>query len=128
MYYRKRCLDKTHKLIEDTSDILLWAKFINAEAKEEFDMLATKNSYIESAYEQLQIISQDKKKRLEYEAREKAIRDYNQMMFEAEQRGEERGEQKKAINIAKKFLLLGLPISTIAEGTGLSEDEIKKLQ
>ena len=39
-----------------------------------------KNSYIASAYEQLQVISQDKEKRLEYEAREKAIRDYNQSL------------------------------------------------
>lgn len=54
-------------------------------------MLATKNSYIKSAYHQLQIISQDTEKRLEYEAREKAVRDYNQSMFEAEQRGIEQG-------------------------------------
>lgn len=53
-------------------------------------MLAKQDSYIQSAYKQLQIISQDKQKRLEYEPREKAIRDYNQGMFEAEQRGEER--------------------------------------
>ena len=79
------------ELKEDTSDILLWAKFISAEREEEFDMLAIKNPYIKSAYEQLQVISQDKQKRLEYEAREKAIRDHNQMMYEAEQRGEERG-------------------------------------
>uniref|UniRef100_UPI004056C90C PD-(D/E)XK nuclease family transposase n=1 Tax=Agathobacter sp. TaxID=2021311 RepID=UPI004056C90C len=38
-------------LREDTSDILLWAKFISAEREEEFDMLATKNPYIKSAYE-----------------------------------------------------------------------------
>ena len=56
-------------------------------------MLAEKNPYIDSAYKQLQIISQDKQKRLEYEAREKAVRDYNQGMYEAEQRGEQRGIQ-----------------------------------
>ena len=78
------------ELQEDSSDILLWAKFINAEKKEEFDMLATKSPYIQSAYEQLQVISQDKTKRLEYEAREKAIRDYNQLMYEAEERGREK--------------------------------------
>ncbi len=48
-------------------------------------MLAEKNVYIESAYEQLQVISQ---------AREKAILDYNQGMFEAEQRGMQRGKQE----------------------------------
>ena len=41
------------ELQEDSDDILLWAKFINAEKKEELDMLATKNPYIQSAYEQL---------------------------------------------------------------------------
>ena len=79
------------ELIDGSSDILLWAKFINSERKEEFDMLATKNPYIGSAYEHLQVISQDREKRLEYEAREKAIRDYNQGILEAEQRGEDRG-------------------------------------
>lgn len=75
------------ELQEDSSALLLWAKFINAEQKEEFDMLAEKNPYIESAYEQLQVISQDKAKRLEYEAREKAILDYNQMIYEAQAQG-----------------------------------------
>lgn len=78
------------ELKEDCSNIELWARFINAERKEEFDMLAQKDPYIESAYEQLQIISQDKEKRLEYEARQKAIWDHNQMMREAEERGIER--------------------------------------
>jgi len=61
----------------------LWAKFINAEETEEFNMIAEKDPYIKSAYDQLQIISQDEQKRLEYEAREKAILDYNQGMPEA---------------------------------------------
>lgn len=112
------------ELKEDTSDILLWAKFISAEREEEFDMLATKNPYIKSAYEQLQVISQDKQKRLEYESREKAIRDHNQMLYEAKQLG----EYEKTISIAKNFLALGFPISAIAQGTGLSEEQIKKLQ
>ena len=54
-----------------------------------FDMLAEKDSYIDSAYRQLQIISQDEQMRMEYEAREKAMRDYSEMMYEADMRGEE---------------------------------------
>ncbi len=65
-------------------------------------MLAKQNPYIESAYKKLQIISQDKEKRLEYEAREKAIRDYNQSMYEAEQRGIETGIKNMA-KIYQKF-------------------------
>ena len=109
---------------ENSSDIELWAKFINAERKEELEMIATKNSYIASAYEQLQIISQDKEKRLEYEAREKALRDYNQSMKEAEQRG----KQREQFIIAKNMLLKNLDISVIAECTGLSEEEVKTLK
>ena len=54
------------------------------------------------------------KKRMEYEAREKAIRDYNQGMLEAEQRGEQRGrkegretgEYEKSIQIAKNIIAI----------------------
>lgn len=95
------------ELREGCSDIELWARFINAEGKEEFDMLAQKDPYIESAYEHLQVISQDREKRLEYEARQKAIRDYNQMMREAEERGREAGEKRaeKRINELHSYLI-----------------------
>ena len=81
------------ELKDDSSDILLWAKFINAERKEEFDMIATKNTYIKSAYKTLQVISQDEEKRMAYEAREKALRDYNQGMLEARKSGWQEGEK-----------------------------------
>lgn len=87
------------ELKNDCSSLELWARFINAEKKEEFDMLAQRDSYIASAYGQLQMVSQDREKRLEYEARQKAIWDYNQMMREAEERGEER------INKLNSFLI-----------------------
>ena len=60
-----------------SSELLLWAKFLNAETKEEFEMLAEKSPYIKSAYEQLKIVSQDEQKRKEYEAREKELLGYN---------------------------------------------------
>lgn len=82
------------ELRKDSSDIELWGKFINAERKEEFDMIAAQNKYIGSAYKHLQMISQDDEKRMEYEARAKAIRDYNQGMLEAEQRGRAEGEAR----------------------------------
>ena len=47
----------------------------------ESGMLVTKNVYIRSVYQHLQVISQDEEKWLEYEAREKAIRDYNQIIL-----------------------------------------------
>lgn len=40
----------------------IMAKFINAEKREEFDMITEKDPYIKSAYGQLQLISQDEQK------------------------------------------------------------------
>ena len=65
-------------------------------------MLAQKNQYIESAYERLQVISQDKAKRLEYEAREKAILDHNQMMLEAKEQIKDRINKLNAFLIKEK--------------------------
>ena len=119
----------------ENDKVFLWAKFISSEKKEDFDMIAQKDPYIDSAYQQLQIISQDKQKRLEYEARQKAILDYNQFMYEAEQRGKEQGEKigreqgekEKGIQIAKNLLSLGLDVNTIMTATGLSLQDIEVL-
>jgi len=83
----------------------------------------------------LQVISQDKEKRLEYEAREKAIRDHNQMMFEAEQRGIEISEQRgieigkysQNIEIARSMKKEGIRSETISKITGFSAAEIDSL-
>lgn len=64
------------------------------------------NSQNGSAYQHLQIINQEEKKRMVYEAREKAIRDYNQGILEAEARGEARGETRGEARINKLITLL----------------------
>ena len=90
-------------------------------------MIAEKDPYIKSAYEQLQIISQDKEKRLEYEAREKAIRDHYQFMFEAEQRGIEIGEQRGIEIGEKRGMEQGIfGAISICRDMGLPDIEISK--
>ena len=116
------------ELKEDCTGLELWAKFINAERKEEFDMLAEKDPYIDSAYQQLQVISQDKQKRLEYEAREKAVRDYNQGMFEAKEKGREEGKQEESIRVAKDMLLESFDIKITSKISGLPLPEVEKLK
>ena len=124
---------------EGCSDIELWARFINAEKKEVFDMLAKNDPYIGSAYQRLQLISQDRQMRMEYETREKAIRDYNEGMLEAEERGEERGRKEgisigeergrkaESLSIARKLVGMGFPTEEIVKITLLSEKEIEGL-
>ena len=121
-------LPKLPKELQEDNDILLWAKFISAERKEEFNMLAAKNTYIEKAYQQLQVISQDKQKRLEYEAREKAVRDYNQGILEAKEAGREEGMEAEKEATAQRLIALGLPTDIIVKGCGLSFEQIQFLK
>lgn len=57
-------------------------------------MIAKEDEYISKAYERLVNMSADEKKRMEYEAREKAIRDHNWLMKTNLQRGMERGMEQ----------------------------------
>ena len=49
--------------------------------------MAEKDECIKEAYEDLKKLSLDEQKRLEYEVRQKAIRDHNSQMKSAERRG-----------------------------------------
>ena len=59
----------------------------------------------------------------EYEDSLKAYRDIKNSLDSAE----EKGERKKAIEIAKNLLEMGMPIDSIMKATGLSQEEIAKL-
>ena len=105
--------------IDDGSDLYNWIRFIKAERKEEFEMLAQKDEYIGEAYRQLEIISQDEQKRLEYTARQKAIYDYNTLIEENYNRGEatgiKKGIKQATSNIAEKMRAKGYSEQEIAE-------------
>lgn len=76
------------------TELLRWARFLNAERKEEFEMIAKEDDYISKAYERLVNMSADEKKRMEYEAREKAIRDHNWLMTTNMRKGFKEGTEK----------------------------------
>lgn len=73
-------------------------RFLSAERREDFEKMAEEDTYINEAYEVLQKLSADERKRLEYEARQKAILDYNSQMSSSREEGirigEERGEKR----------------------------------
>ena len=56
--------------------------------------MAKTDSYIEEAYKELEKLSADERAKLEYEARERAIRDYNSQMSSALRRGEQKGMER----------------------------------
>ena len=46
---------------------------------------------------------------------------------EGREEGLEEGEAKKAIAVARNLKHLGVPVATIAKGTGLSQSEVEQL-
>lgn len=118
-------LPKLERFELQDSELLQWAKFFGGKCKEDYESMAEKNEYISTAYERLKNISADEQKRYEYEAREKAIRDHNHLMFTARKRGIEEGIEKGK----EKGLELGIKASIhICKKLGLTcEDTIKLL-
>lgn len=85
------------KLPPETADepaILRWMRFLSGTKKEDFEKMAEKDTYINEAYEVLKKLSADDQKRLEYEARQKAIRDYNSQMESSFEKGFHAGENR----------------------------------
>ena len=94
---------------------------------------------IEKAEKVLEELSADKEAWNLYEARDRAMRDYNSGMRYAKEQGwnegMERGEQigikkgiqKGKIEIAKKMIEKGIPIENICEITNLTKEEIEKI-
>ena len=68
---------------------------------------------------------EDKKK---YISNMQTARDtYNQLEY-AKKKGREEGQNEERILIATKMLQMKLPVQSISEATGLSAEEITKLQ
>ena len=54
--------------------------------------------------------------------------DHAQLMYEAKRDGKEEGAREKQIEIAKKLLKAKVGMEVISETTGLTKEEIEKLQ
>lgn len=98
-------LPKLPTKIKSKEKIVHWMKFFSGKSREEFEDMAKTDEYLNEAYQTLLTLSADDKKRLEYETREKALKDYNTQMDSALQRGLKRGEeigQKRGEEIGQK--------------------------
>ena len=107
----------------DGTSVYDWAKFFKSENREEFEMLAKKDEYLREAYTQLDIMSHDSQKRMEYEARKKALYDLNTMIEEGETRGMLEGKKM----IIRSFYEGGMTAEMISGYTKIPVEEILKI-
>ena len=118
-------LKKLPKEIKTGEDIVNWMRFLKGKSKEDFERMANTSEYLGEAYEALQKLSADDIKRLEYEEREKALKDYNTQMGSAERRG-----IKKGIHLAKQVLSLHVLEKSeqeIAAECGCTVEEVREI-
>ena len=102
------------------TDLMQWMRFLNGKRREDFEKMAKKNSCFEEAYKELDKLSADEKKCLEYEARQKAIRDRDILI----KTGENRGRKE----IILSMIEAGLPLEQIAEITKETLETIQELK
>lgn len=120
---------------QSETDLIQWMRFLSGKNREDLKRMAEKNSNLQEAYNELDRLSADKKKRLEYEARQKAIRDKNILLKTGENRGIEKGERigfEKGTQATLEKLILSmlkeqLPLDKISSITGESLEAIQTL-
>ena len=119
------------------TELLKWLQFINAETEEEFEMAAEKSEYIKKAYEDLNRISADEEKRLEYEERERAIRDHqyfstvykNTGLKEGRREGRQEGIQAvvELLQEMERSMVYYMPLSSLRSFTKLDNEGLGEL-
>ena len=128
-------LNKFKKDFKDVKTALdRWVLFLNRAYELEKNKIPEElavDEAVKKAVERLEIMYLDREEREMYEGELKRIRDYISVMETAEIKGIEKGMEKgqniKALEIAKKLLDV-LDSDTIAIKTGLSVEQIEKLR
>lgn len=111
---------------DDGTDLYDWIRFIKADNKGEFEMLAQQSQYLKTAFEKLEEISADQEKRLEYTARQKALYDYNTYMEESYERGVEEGIEKGILTTLADLVKNGIiTVVQAASQAQMTVDEFK---
>ena len=116
---------------QNEEGVIRWMRFLGGKSRKEFEDMAEKDEYIKEAYEDLKKLSLDEQKRLEYEVRQKAIRDHNSQMKSAEKRGieigEKRGRQAALKEVVAKMVGRNMSPEEIADLLGMKTQEIDEL-
>ena len=91
---------------QNEEGIIRWMRFLNAKSRKELKEMAKQDEYFGEAYEELDRLSADEKKRLEYETRLKYKRDKYAQLHYATRIGREEGA-KQINELNKRLIELG---------------------
>ncbi|NQX71193.1 Rpn family recombination-promoting nuclease/putative transposase [Paenibacillus alba] len=113
-------------------DLVKWLLFLKGTEKEKWEVLAMNEPQLRKAMDTLEFLSQNDEARRLYEMRQKALHDEVSMLYGAREEGKAEGRAEgKAegkFEVARNMLGEGIAVSLISRMTGLSEQEIERLQ
>ena len=137
-------LRKLPEELQSDDEVIRWMRFLAGKNRKELEDMAGTSEYIEEAYRELERMSADERARLEYEARQKAIRDHDAIMSSAWETGMEKGLQEgmkqgmqqglqqgirqERQDIVFRMLEKGMDPEMIADLTGMNIEEIQKME
>lgn len=119
--------------------LINWLLFLKDADKWNWEVLKMNEPTLKKAMDTLEFLSQDQEARRLYEARQKFLHDEASMIEWATEKGMAKGmekgiakgmaegERKKAREIAKNMLAMGIEVSVIAKASGLSESDVQSL-
>ena len=131
-------LKKLPKDLREDDEVVRWMRFLAGKSRKELEDMAGTSEYIEEAYRELERMSADERARLEYEARQKAIRDHDAIMNSAWETGQEKGLQEGReqgmeqgieqgrLSIVRRMLEGGTSPEEIMRLTGATGEEVEK--
>ena len=116
--------------LREDDEVIQWMRFLAGKDRKELEDMASTSEYIEEAYRELERMSADERARLEYEARQKAIRDHDAIMNSAWKTGMEKGMEKGIeqgrLSIVRRMLEGGTSPEEIMRLTGATGEEVEK--
>ena len=124
-------LRKLPEEVRTGEDIVDWMRFLKGKSREEFERMAETSVYFGEAYEALQRLSADERRRLEYEERDKALKDYNTQMSSALRQGQKIGEEigeNAGIHLVCNVLNLHAQGKSVEEIAAVCNSSIEKVQ
>ena len=122
-----------NEMISDDEMVLQWMEFFSCKTQEDFETMAKQDEYMEEAVNTLFKLSADEQKRVDYEAREKAIRDDRAKLDWATKIGLEEGLAKgkaEGLAMAGKIVRLKLAGKTpeeISTACDLPLEQVKEI-
>ena len=116
---------------KEQDNLLDWLYFLENPKSERVTEKMKENENLKEAVKKLDNLSEDERMQRIADLRQKAIMDekaiYEKGLEVGIEKGIMEGSQKEKIEIAKKMLDLKIDKETIAEATGLTEQEIEKI-